>query len=87
MFFLICPQMFGGAYSALSPARQLQFAALFQAGWFIESQWTQTLVIHTLRTEKTPVLQSMKPISSAGFSSFMNVIISVLFGIIAICSL
>ena len=59
MFFLICPQMFGGAYSALSPARQLQFAALFQAGWFIESQWTQTLVIHTLRTEKTPVLQSM----------------------------
>jgi Mg2+-importing ATPase len=59
MFFLICPQMFHGSYAALPPEKQLLFAALFQAGWFVESQWTQTLVIHTLRTEKTPVLQSM----------------------------
>jgi len=31
---------------------------LFQAGWFVESQWTQTLVIHSLRTKHIPFLQS-----------------------------
>ena len=32
--------------------------ALFQTGWFVESMWTQTLVIHMLRTEKLPFVQS-----------------------------
>lgn len=58
MYFVICPLAFHGTYSTLAPAGQLGFAALFQAGWFVESQWTQTLVIHSLRTKKIPFLQS-----------------------------
>ena len=58
MFFVICPKVFHGAYASLDPAGQLAFAALFQAGWFVESQWTQTLVVHSLRTRKVPLLQS-----------------------------
>jgi Mg2+-importing ATPase len=33
-------------------------ASLFQTGWFVESLLTQTLVIHVIRTNKTPFLQS-----------------------------
>src|SRR5579859_1467959 len=32
--------------------------ALFQTGWFIESLFTQTLIIHVIRTNKIPFLQS-----------------------------
>lgn len=35
-----------------------QHAALFQTGWFVESLLTQTLVIHVIRTNKIPFLQS-----------------------------
>ena len=31
---------------------------MFQAGWFVESMWTQTLVIHMIRTAKIPFAQS-----------------------------
>ncbi|MEG1045426.1 magnesium-translocating P-type ATPase [Carnobacterium sp.] len=58
MFFVICPQVLGGSYSSLPPEKQLIFAALFNAGWFVESLWSQTLVIHALRTPKVPFLQS-----------------------------
>jgi Mg2+-importing ATPase len=33
-------------------------ASLFQTGWFVESLLTQTLVIHVIRTNKIPFLQS-----------------------------
>ena len=33
-------------------------ASLFQTGWFIESLMTQTLIIHVIRTNKIPFLQS-----------------------------
>ncbi len=58
MFFVVCPRALGGSYGSLTPEKQLAFAALFQAGWFVESQWTQTLVIHSLRTQKIPFVQS-----------------------------
>ena len=58
LFFLICPSVFGGSYASLSSADQLAFAAVFQTGWFIESMWTQTMVIHMIRTEKIPFIQS-----------------------------
>ena len=58
MFFLIGPMVFGGPFSSLTPAQQLTFAALFHAGWFVESIWSQTLVIHMIRTPKLPFLQS-----------------------------
>jgi Mg2+-importing ATPase len=34
------------------------FESLFQTGWFVESLWSQTLVIHMIRTPKIPFLQS-----------------------------
>jgi Mg2+-importing ATPase len=33
-------------------------ASVFQTGWFVESLMTQTLVIHVIRTNKIPFLQS-----------------------------
>jgi Mg2+-importing ATPase len=32
--------------------------ALFQTGWFVESLFTQTLIIHIIRTRKIPFIQS-----------------------------
>jgi P-type Mg2+ transporter len=34
-------------------------AALFQTGWFVESLLTQTLIIHVIRTNKVPFIQSL----------------------------
>ena len=37
---------------------QAQYIGMFQAGWFVESMWSQTLVIHMIRTPKLPFIQS-----------------------------
>ena len=37
---------------------QAKYIGLFQAGWFVESMWSQTLVIHMIRTPKLPFIQS-----------------------------
>ena len=60
MYFIICPAVVGGhLFHELSdPAQQALYIAVFQAGWFVESMWTQTLVIHMIRTPKIPFLQS-----------------------------
>ncbi len=58
MYFIICPAVIGGNYHTLSPQQQLAFIALFHAGWFVESLWSQTLVLHALRTPKIPFIQS-----------------------------
>lgn len=58
MYFVICPAMLGGSYHTLSPAQQVTFIAIFHAGWFVESLWMQTMVLHALRTPKVPFLQS-----------------------------
>ena len=58
LFFVICPQFCGGHYTALDAAGQLKFVALFQAGWFVESLWTQTMAIHMVRSPKLPFIQS-----------------------------
>ena len=34
------------------------FIMVFQTGWFIESMWSQTMVIHMLRSPKLPFIQS-----------------------------
>lgn len=58
MYFVICPAVVGGSYHTLTGSQQVLFIALFHAGWFVESLWTQTLVLHALRTPKVPFLQS-----------------------------
>lgn len=60
MYFIIAPAMCGGLLfnQIVDPGMQAYFIAVFQAGWFVESMWSQTLVIHMLRTPKIPFLQS-----------------------------
>lgn len=58
MYFVICPAVVGGSYHTLTGSQQVLFIALFHAGWFVESLWTQILVLHALRTPKVPFLQS-----------------------------
>jgi P-type Mg2+ transporter len=57
MFFIICPAVCGGPFGAPG-VNQVLFISLFNAGWFVESLWSQTLVIHMIRTPKIPFLQS-----------------------------
>ncbi len=42
-------------FGANSPDKQ----ALFQSGWFIEGLLTQTLIVHVIRTQKIPFIQSI----------------------------
>ncbi|MET3564284.1 Mg2+-importing ATPase [Enterococcus rotai] len=58
MYFIICPAILGGGFFSLTADKQLLFIAIFHAGWFIESLWSQMLVLHVLRTPKIPFLQS-----------------------------
>lgn len=58
LFFYICPMVFGGAFHTLGQMAQIGFIALFHAGWFVESLWTQTLVIHMIRSPKLPFIGS-----------------------------
>lgn len=68
MYFVFCPMFVshGFLYNDLanhfSGAEllriQTNYVALFQAGWFVESMWSQTLVIHMIRTPKLPFIQS-----------------------------
>jgi len=59
MYFLICPAIVGGHFHELTDTLQkAQFIAIFQAGWFVESMWSQTLVIHMIRTPKLPFIHS-----------------------------
>jgi Mg2+-importing ATPase len=41
-----------------TPAAAAHSQSLFQTGWFVESLLTQTLIIHVIRTNKIPFLQS-----------------------------
>ena len=52
---MICPNHFSGAQLI---QMQTAYTAMFQAGWFVESMWSQTLVIHMIRTPKIPFIQS-----------------------------
>ena len=63
MYFVICPQIVShgvlfNAIPASDIATRALYIGLFQAGWFVESMWSQTLVIHMIRTPKVPFIQS-----------------------------
>ena len=57
LYFIIVPLVTGHHY-VHGAESALQFIILFQTGWFIESMWSQTMVIHMLRTAKVPFVQS-----------------------------
>ena len=60
MYFFICPLFTGGLLfqQLSSPVQQAVYMAIFQTGWFVESMWSQTLVIHMIRTPKLPFIES-----------------------------
>ncbi len=45
-------------WNVSTPEAAARSASLFQTGWFVESLLTQTLIIHIIRTNKIPFLQS-----------------------------
>ena len=68
MYFVFCPLFVsrGVLYNDLAShfagadlvRMQTAYVAMFLTGWFIESMWSQTLVIHMIRTPKLPFIQS-----------------------------
>ena len=68
MYFVFCPLFISGGvlfndlpahFSGMELAMmQAKYIGMFQAGWFVESMWSQTLVIHMIRTPKLPFIQS-----------------------------
>ena len=60
LYYILCPMLCGGAtyLNIVDPVMQSQYVALFQTGWFLESMWTQVLILHFLRTRKIPFVQS-----------------------------
>lgn len=58
LLWVVCPAVAGSAWGALDAAGQALFVGTFQAGWFVESMLTQALVVHLIRTEKTPFIGS-----------------------------
>lgn len=63
LYFVVCPKILGGGFNTLGSAAQLEFISVFQTGWFLESMWSQVLILHMLRTRKVPLVQS-KPSSA-----------------------
>ncbi len=59
LYFWIAPQVLGAPFHQLTDPGQITlFVAIFQAGWMVISMWTQTLVIHMIRTPKVPFVES-----------------------------
>lgn len=73
LFFILCPKFCGGDFSVLAETTQNHFISLFQTGWFLESMWTQVLIIHMLRTKKAPFISS-KPSKSVSLVTVIGVI-------------
>ena len=82
MFFVVSPALAGGTWAELAAAgntaAQALFILSFQTGWFIESMWTQTFVLHALRTNKIPFIQSMPSASLLALTSAGIIVVSAL---------
>lgn len=80
LYFVLCPKLCGGVtfLNLTDPLMQARYISIFQTGWFLESMWTQVLILHFLRTRKIPFVQSRPSIP---------VILCTLFGIILFTSI
>lgn len=69
MFFVICPMVTSGGvvwqdlprYFSGEALAQVEssYMMLFQTAWFVESMWSQTLVVYMLRTSKLAISKSL----------------------------
>ncbi|MCL2128023.1 MAG: magnesium-translocating P-type ATPase [Treponema sp.] len=69
LFFIICPYIAGGNFGSLGEGQKSLFVMLFHTGWFVESLWSQILVIHMIRTPKFPFIISRASWQVALFTS------------------
>src|SRR5438270_5882963 len=52
------PADLAGRFAPTTDPNRTYAAALFSTGWFVESLMTQTLIIHVIRTNLIPFIQS-----------------------------
>lgn len=57
LYFVLCPMICNGHFTTLDLNDQLKFISIFQTGWFLESMWTQVLILHLLRTKDIPLVK------------------------------
>ncbi|WP_373440822.1 magnesium-translocating P-type ATPase [Metamycoplasma equirhinis] len=61
LFYVFIPSIFGMQYKQIPQAsvvQQIEFKQMFWTGWLVVSMWTQTIIIHFLRTNKIPIIKS-----------------------------
>ncbi|EFU76259.1 magnesium-translocating P-type ATPase [Lachnoanaerobaculum saburreum] len=88
MYFVFCPHFVshGVTYNNLAShfsgnelnQMRATYVAMFQAGWFVESMWSQSLVIHMIRTMKLPFIQSRASAPLALLNFFGIIVITVI---------
>lgn len=76
LYFILCPAMCGGAtFTELSdPDLAVRYIAAFQTGWFLESMWSQVLILHMLRTSGIPFAES-RPSRSVAVITLLGVVL------------
>jgi Mg2+-importing ATPase len=72
---LVPPPELAASYAGVTDAGKTYAAALFHTGWFVESLMTQTLIIHVIRTNMIPFIQS-----SASWQLTMTTLLIMAFG-------
>ena len=55
---LVAPASLAGRFANPADTDHTYAAALFSTGWFVESLMTQTLIVHVIRTNQIPFIQS-----------------------------
>jgi len=55
---LVPPASLAGRFAGATAPNDTYAAALFHTGWFVESLMTQTLIVHVIRTNLIPFVQS-----------------------------
>ena len=80
MYFVICPRFTVGLLYPEIYASSLRdlYESVFQTGWFIESMWTQSLVIHMIRTNKLPFIESTASLPVSLLSLFGISVITII---------
>ncbi|WP_455542963.1 magnesium-translocating P-type ATPase [Intestinibacter sp.] len=58
LFLWLCPKICGGSFASLDPQAQKMFITFFQTGWFLESMWSQVLILYSLRSKEIPFIKS-----------------------------
>ena len=80
---MVCPTISGGTFTSLNHESQQTFITLFQTGWFLESMWSQVLILYSLRSKKIPFIQS-KPAKPVILVTIIGIILFTIMTIIPI---